>query len=114
MLSAILALSIPPPTSSADVPRTVEDLKTKKTWFEANNDKVTRERGEKAEKEIRRLESKGGAAGAEDSTVDADEETEPKAPGTAEPTHTPAVGNGAVEGESRVHAIILPFGSELY
>lgn len=44
VLSAILALSIPPPTSSADVPRTVEDLKTKKAWFEANNDKVTKER----------------------------------------------------------------------
>lgn len=54
---------------------------------------------EKAEKEIRRLESKMGGA-AEESTADAEEAPESKLAGSAEPTHTPAVGNGNVEGQS--------------
>ena len=35
-LSGLLALSIPPPANSGDVPRVVEDLKTKRAWFQAN------------------------------------------------------------------------------
>ena len=35
-LSGLLALSIPPPINSGDVPRVIEDLKTKKAWFHAN------------------------------------------------------------------------------
>ena len=35
-LSGLLALSIPPPANAGDVPRVVEDLKTKKAWFQAN------------------------------------------------------------------------------
>ncbi|KAI0660954.1 hypothetical protein C8Q70DRAFT_973733 [Cubamyces menziesii] len=54
-LSALLTLSIPPPTSIADVPRVIEDLKTKKAWFEANQARVTAENKAKAEAEIRRL-----------------------------------------------------------
>ncbi|KAI0796641.1 hypothetical protein C8Q75DRAFT_845999 [Abortiporus biennis] len=54
-LSALLTLSIPPPTSSNDVPRLVEDLKIKKAWFEANQARVTAENKEKALAEIRRL-----------------------------------------------------------
>ncbi|KAI0335495.1 hypothetical protein GY45DRAFT_1240466 [Cubamyces sp. BRFM 1775] len=54
-LSALLTLSIPPPTSTADVPRVIEDLKTKKAWFEANQARVTAENKAKAEAEIRRL-----------------------------------------------------------
>ncbi|KII95179.1 hypothetical protein PLICRDRAFT_34016 [Plicaturopsis crispa FD-325 SS-3] len=54
-LSALLTLSIPPPTSSADVPRVVEDLKTKKAWYEANQARVTAENVAKAEAEIKRL-----------------------------------------------------------
>lgn len=33
-LSALMELAIPPPASAADLPRAVEDLKTKKAWFE--------------------------------------------------------------------------------
>jgi hypothetical protein len=33
-LAALLELSIPPPASPADLPRAVEDLKTKKAWFD--------------------------------------------------------------------------------
>ncbi|KAI0352929.1 hypothetical protein OH77DRAFT_1438402 [Trametes cingulata] len=54
-LTALLSLSIPPPTSTADVPRVIEDLKTKKAWFEANQARVTAENKAKAEAEIRRL-----------------------------------------------------------
>ncbi|KAH8999278.1 hypothetical protein EDB92DRAFT_2006750 [Lactarius akahatsu] len=54
-LSALLSLSIPPPSSQADVPRVVEDLKTKKAWFEANQARVTSEAIAKAEAEIERL-----------------------------------------------------------
>ncbi|OCH94074.1 hypothetical protein OBBRIDRAFT_789603 [Obba rivulosa] len=54
-LSALLSLSIPPPTSPADIPRVIEDLKIKKAWFEANQPRVTAENKAKAEAEIRRL-----------------------------------------------------------
>ncbi|KAM5532306.1 hypothetical protein V8D89_006001 [Ganoderma adspersum] len=54
-LTALLSLSIPPPTSTMDVPRVVEDLKTKKAWFEANQAHVTAENKAKAEAEIRKL-----------------------------------------------------------
>lgn len=54
-LSALLSLSIPPPAASADVPRVVEDLKTKKAWFQANQERVTAENIVKAEAEIKRI-----------------------------------------------------------
>lgn len=54
-LSALLSLSIPPPSSQADVARVVEDLKTKKAWFEANQARTTAEAIAKAESEIQRL-----------------------------------------------------------
>ncbi|KAL6299698.1 hypothetical protein BKA93DRAFT_805330 [Sparassis latifolia] len=64
-LSALLSLSISPPTSPADLLRVVEDLKIKKAWFEANQARVTAENKEKAEAQIRRLtgkiDSKGDA-----------------------------------------------------
>jgi DNA repair exonuclease SbcCD ATPase subunit len=63
-LSALLSLSIPPPSSQADVPRVVEDLKTKKAWFEANQARVTAEAIAKAEAEIQRLTKGKGDGGA--------------------------------------------------
>jgi len=60
-LSALLTLSIPPPTSPADIPRVIDDLKVKKAWFEANQPRVTAENKAKAEAEIRRLLGKGDA-----------------------------------------------------
>lgn len=54
-LSALLSLSIPPPVSAVDVPRLIEDLKTKKAWFEANQAHVTSENVAKAEADIQRL-----------------------------------------------------------
>jgi hypothetical protein len=71
-LSALLSLSIPPPISSSDVPRVVEDLKTKKAWFEANQARVTRERIAKAEADIKKLTggSKSDAPNAGGSSFD--------------------------------------------
>jgi hypothetical protein len=42
LLSALLALGIPPPSGKEDVPRTVNDLETKKSWFEANSEAKTK------------------------------------------------------------------------
>jgi hypothetical protein len=58
LMSALLSLSIPPPASSTDVPRVIEDLKTKKAWFKANQTRVTAENVAKAEAEIARLSIK--------------------------------------------------------
>lgn len=62
-LSALLSLSIPPPTATADVSRVVEDLKIKKAWFEANQARVTTENITKAEADIRRLTNNAKSEG---------------------------------------------------
>ncbi|GJJ07457.1 hypothetical protein Clacol_001659 [Clathrus columnatus] len=54
-LTALLELSIPPPANQSDLTRTVEDLKTKKAWFEANQETVTAENIAKVEAKIKRL-----------------------------------------------------------
>jgi hypothetical protein len=59
-LAALLSLSIPPPASNLDLPRLVEDLNTKKVWFEANQARVTAENIAKAEADIQRLTSQKG------------------------------------------------------
>lgn len=62
ILSALTGLSIPSPASSDDVLRVIEDLRTKKVWFEANQARVSAENIGKAEAEIKRL---GELAGGE-------------------------------------------------
>ena len=54
-LTALLMLSIPPPGSRDEIPRVIDDLKTKKAWFEANQELATKENVEKAEVEIQRI-----------------------------------------------------------
>ncbi|PWN99528.1 hypothetical protein FA09DRAFT_333822 [Tilletiopsis washingtonensis] len=51
-LSALLALSIPPPTSSGDVPRVVDNLKLKREYFVSNQAQQTRANIEKVEKAL--------------------------------------------------------------
>ncbi|KAG8756087.1 hypothetical protein FRC14_003390 [Serendipita sp. 396] len=63
-LSGLMAFSIPPPTNVSEVPRVIEDLKTKKAWYQANQDRVTKENVAKAEAEIEKL-NKAAAAKAE-------------------------------------------------
>ncbi|KAJ7638818.1 hypothetical protein FB45DRAFT_976880 [Roridomyces roridus] len=70
-LSALLSLSIPPPASNVDVPRVIEDLKTKKEWFEANQSRVTAENIAKAEAEIKRLDAAAKEAKQEELNGDA-------------------------------------------
>lgn len=83
-LSALLSLSIPPPTSTADVPRVIEDLKTKKTWFEANQARVTAENKAKAEAQIRKL------TGSKSADVDAPQSEDVTPNGGTEPASTTA------------------------
>lgn len=54
-LTALLMLSIPPPGSKDEIPRVIEDLKTKKAWFEANQELATKEKVAKAEDEIQKI-----------------------------------------------------------
>ena len=54
-LTALLSLSIPPPGSRDEIPRVVEDLKTKKAWFEANQELATKDKVAKAELDIKRI-----------------------------------------------------------
>jgi hypothetical protein len=46
LLTALLSLSIPPPSSKDDVSRAVSDLETKKAWFEANSEAKTKVSGD--------------------------------------------------------------------
>lgn len=62
-LSALLSLSIPPPSATSDISRVVEDLKTKKAWFEANQSRVTAENIAKAEADIQKLTNGAKADG---------------------------------------------------
>jgi hypothetical protein len=92
-LSALLSLSIPPPTATADVPRVVEDLKTKKAWFEANQARVTTENITKAEADIKRLTNRAKFEGKADAPTSAAELTHPNGGGEipAELAHTPQI-----------------------
>ncbi|KAH9853443.1 hypothetical protein C2E23DRAFT_884625 [Lenzites betulinus] len=95
-LSALLTLSIPPPTSTTDVPRVIEDLKTKKAWFEANQARVTAENKARAEAEIRRLVGKPAVDGGNDASPPAAASGDIAPPNggaehPAEPAPTPAV-----------------------
>lgn len=58
-LTALLSLSIPPPSSHAEIDRAIEDLKTKKVWYEANQARETEQNVKKAEEKIKALEAKG-------------------------------------------------------
>ena len=54
-LSALMSLSIPPPTSSADIPQTIENLRKKKEWLMANQERQTAENKAKVERDIASL-----------------------------------------------------------
>ena len=42
LLSALLSLGIPPPSGKEDITRTIDDLETKKAWFQANSEAKTK------------------------------------------------------------------------
>ncbi|TIA71902.1 hypothetical protein E3P91_02287 [Wallemia ichthyophaga] len=57
-LTALIGLSIPPPKSYSDIESTISSLEIKKAWYEANQEKQTKENIDKAEKEIEKILSK--------------------------------------------------------
>ena len=74
-LTALLSLSISPPSSKDEIPRVVEDLKTKKAWFEVNQELATKDRIAKAEVEIKKiLKSVGKDANGDAAPADGDDE----------------------------------------
>ncbi|KZT62977.1 hypothetical protein CALCODRAFT_489526 [Calocera cornea HHB12733] len=98
-LTALLELSIPPPTSIEDIPQTIENLQKKKAYFVAIQPKATKDQIAKAEAEIKRLQKKldamtvNGDAKEDEATADAPEALPPNGNGEkpAEPASTPAV-----------------------
>jgi hypothetical protein len=95
LLTAILNLSIPPPSSQADVARCVSDLEHKKAWFEANQKQKTEQEVARVEAVVKRMLKKGGGAaaggekdGAEDVEGTDEEEPKPEANGRKEPFHS--------------------------
>ncbi|PWN18672.1 hypothetical protein BCV69DRAFT_284969 [Microstroma glucosiphilum] len=68
-LSALLSLSIPPPSSSADIPRVVENLKLKKRYFVENQDSKTRARIEEVEKKLGKASLAEGESAAPTATA---------------------------------------------
>lgn len=78
ILSALLSMSITPPASQSDVSRVIADLTTKKTWYEANQERQTKENVKKAESQIQKLTN------SKDAGLDATSEL------SAEPVPTPA------------------------
>ncbi|CAE6523154.1 unnamed protein product [Rhizoctonia solani] len=82
-LTALGTLSIPPPSSNADVERCISDLQKKRDWYLANQKSVTAEKIAKADAEIAKLEAQAGTNG---EVPNGNGEHPP------EPTHTPAAG----------------------
>ncbi|WFD01097.1 multicopy suppressor of BFA (Brefeldin A) [Malassezia yamatoensis] len=58
MLSALLALSIPPPMNQADLSRVVDNVKLKREYFLSNQARATKENMEQAEKQIAERQTK--------------------------------------------------------
>ncbi|EJU06177.1 hypothetical protein DACRYDRAFT_85981 [Dacryopinax primogenitus] len=93
-LTALLELSIPPPTSHEDIPQAIENLQKKKAYFVAIQPKATQDQIAKVEAEIKKLQKK-----LDSMTVNGDAQHEvaealpPNGTGEqpAEPTATPAV-----------------------
>lgn len=63
ILVSLTQFSIPLPTNAADVGRVVTDLQTKKAWFLANQDRVTKEKIAKAEARIQSLANQNESPG---------------------------------------------------
>jgi hypothetical protein len=103
LLTALLSLGIPPPSGKEDVQRVINDLETKKAWFEANSASKTKvcethqsatitngqAEIERVEKLVAKMEkkNKGGDEDAnEDAIADAEEPAE--VGGAREPNHS--------------------------
>jgi hypothetical protein len=105
LLTALLSLGIPPPSGKDDISRVINDLETKKAWFEANSASKTKVRFihlsfvivrtsadtqaeiERVEKLVAKMEkkNKGDDDNTEDALADAEEG------GAKEPNHSESV-----------------------
>lgn len=92
-LSALLALSIPPPTSQADTARVVDNLRLKREYFISNQERKTKENIEKVEK----LLAKNGFSASE---AVATEDTTPKKTEVETPATNGAEKEAVVEKET--------------
>ncbi|OWT39327.1 nuclear segregation protein Bfr1 [Cryptococcus neoformans] len=97
LLSTLLSLGISPPSGKDDVQRTVDDLETKKAWFEANSAAKTKAEIERVEKLVAKMQKKNGApteSESENDTSTGADEAQVKG-GVHEPYHTVAVSGEA-------------------
>ncbi|KAE8255062.1 hypothetical protein A4X13_0g3180 [Tilletia indica] len=100
-LSALLALSIPPPTSTTDLPRVIDNLKLKKAYFVGNSDRVTKENIAKVEKMLGKGSLKNGGADPKSEATPAvaakTEDDEQEGEKTKDSAEVPEVSGEAVE-----------------
>ncbi|WVR08233.1 hypothetical protein IAU60_005280 [Kwoniella sp. DSM 27419] len=94
LLTALLNLGIPPPSGKDDVSRTIDDLETKKAWYEANSAAKTKAEIERVEKLVAKLQKKKNAV-LNEGDEDDEEEVPVEAGGAREPAHTVAVAGEA-------------------
>jgi len=82
IIAALLQFNISAPLSRDDVPKTVDGLKEKRSYYEENQDRVTKERTTEAEDRIAKADAKAKAANPstaeDDATADADEAADAK------------------------------------
>ncbi|WVN86951.1 uncharacterized protein L203_102126 [Cryptococcus depauperatus CBS 7841] len=107
LLSTLLSLGISPPSNKDDVQRTVDDLETKKAWFEANSTAKTKAEIERVERIVAKLLRKNDTLAEDKADDETDEEGEKG--GVREPLHTVAI-EGAITGPEKVidHGEQLP------
>ncbi|KAF8525333.1 hypothetical protein JB92DRAFT_2877499 [Gautieria morchelliformis] len=55
IMSTLISLAIAPPTTTSEIPSTIEDIKRKIEWFEANQTKATEENVARTEAELHRI-----------------------------------------------------------
>ncbi|WWD20132.1 hypothetical protein CI109_104608 [Kwoniella shandongensis] len=98
LLTALLSLGIPPPSGKEDLQRTVDDLETKKAWYEANSATKTKAEIERVEKLVAKLQKKNAVLTGDDEEEENDAVAEAEANetgGAKEPTHTVAISGEA-------------------
>jgi len=91
IVEALMKMSIPTP-SPDEIPRVLEDIKTKKSWFQANQERATAENKAKAEREIQRLIAKTSSITLSAEPPNGDGEK------PAEPAPTPVVADDTSKG----------------
>ncbi|KAK8849508.1 hypothetical protein IAR55_004842 [Kwoniella newhampshirensis] len=95
LLTALLSLGIPPPSGKDDVQRTVDDLETKKAWYQANSEARTKAEVERVEKLVTKLQKKNALVAGDDEDDAVADAEDNESGGAKEPVHTVAVAGEA-------------------